>query len=82
MKHDARSGWCICGERHDGKLPKEAAPAAPKVEKPVTKVVEKARREKKTAVVVKKPEPPAPPVKEEKEVLAPPPFHVAYPRLF
>ena len=23
MKHDARFGWCACGERHNGKLPHE-----------------------------------------------------------
>lgn len=24
MKHDARNGWCICGERHDGRIPNDA----------------------------------------------------------
>ena len=23
-KHDVKSGWCVCGKRHDGKIPKEA----------------------------------------------------------
>jgi len=84
MKHDTRTGWCICGERHGGKLPREAAPPKIKAEKPVPKPVARGRKARKMAVIaiVKKADPSVPAQEDEREPLLAHPFHVAYPRLF